>query len=130
MYLRWRTGYTLIEMIMVLIVLTIAAGVVAPSLMSPAPGSSLKEVVGNARDAAVRRGEMVRLEIDRVGVWQATVGTAGQTELLLSGRVRDASGTTMDLLLSPLGTCGPPPASIPAKSVTAFDPLTCEPRSK
>jgi prepilin-type N-terminal cleavage/methylation domain-containing protein len=130
MYLSRRTGYTLIEVIMVLIVLTIAAAVVAPSLLSPAPRSSLKEVVGSARDAAVRRGEMVRLRVDRVGLWQATVETGGQTELLISGRVLDATGTTMDLLFSPLGTCAPPPESIPAQSLAAFDPLTCQPRSK
>jgi len=104
---------------------------VAPSLLRPFRDqpSSLQTVVGTAREAAVRRAEMVRLHVDRSGAWQASAGISPTTEILMSGRLSDTRGS-LDLLFSPLGTCGPSPEAAPPEALGTFDPLTCEPRSR
>jgi prepilin-type N-terminal cleavage/methylation domain-containing protein len=120
-------GYTLLEVIVVLLLLAVAATVAAPSLLSPRPdqSSSLRTVVGNAREAAVRRGELLRLRIDRSGSWQVIAVSSPRSKLLMSGRIPD-TGETVDLLFSPLGTCAPTPEALPAQVLAALDPLTCQ----
>jgi prepilin-type N-terminal cleavage/methylation domain-containing protein len=126
-YLFRRGGYTLLEVIVVLVLLTIAAAVVAPSLLGSRPEglSSLEAVLERARESAVRRGELVRLRIDRSGAWQAVAGTGGQTELLMSGGLAEPEASPIDLIFSPLGTCAPAPESIPVQALVGLDPLTC-----
>lgn len=129
---RARTaGYTLIEVIVVLVILTIAAAIVAPSLLAPRPNesSSLTAVMGEAHAAAVRRAEMIRLQIDRSGAWQATAAPSGKPELLMSGRISPPE-SAIDLLFSALGTCGPTPEGGTPPAWVTFDPLTCEARSR
>jgi prepilin-type N-terminal cleavage/methylation domain-containing protein len=122
-------GYTLIEVIVVLVILTIAAAIVAPSLLVPHrnESSSLTAVIAQVHIAAVRRAEMVRLRIDRSGAWQATAHLSGSPELLMSGQLPDGSGGT-DLLFSPLGTCAPSAETGTPPAFVSFDPLTCEAR--
>jgi len=122
-------GYTLLEVIVVLLLLSIAATVVAPRLLFPKSdqASALRTTINNAREAAVGRGEMVRLRIDRSGAWQATAEGSPPTELLMSGRLSETRGA-VDLLFSPLGTCAPTLETLPAAALAAFDPLTCEAR--
>jgi prepilin-type N-terminal cleavage/methylation domain-containing protein len=124
-----RSGYTLLEVIVVLVLLAVAAAVVAPSLLDSRPdrSSALQTLVSQARAASVRRGVVVRLTIDRSGVWRATVGTGSQRELLMAGRLVDSPETATDLLFSPLGTCGPAVPSDP-QTLDEYDPLTCEER--
>jgi prepilin-type N-terminal cleavage/methylation domain-containing protein len=124
-------GYTLLEVIVVLVLFAVVATAVAPSLLSlrREQSSALYAVVGNARDAAVRRGEMVRLRVDRSGAWHASAGVTPQGELLMSGRLSDIR-EALDLLFSPLGTCALTPEAIPAQALAAIDPLTCEIRSR
>lgn len=131
MYPTRHLGYTLLEVIVVLVLLAVAATVVAPGFLSPRPeqSSSLRALVGNAREAAVLRGEMVRLRIDRFGAWRAIAGSSPRGELLMSGRLSDTSGA-VDLLFSPLGTCALTPETLSAQALAAFDPLTCEVRSR
>jgi prepilin-type N-terminal cleavage/methylation domain-containing protein len=123
-----RTGFTLVEVIVVLVLLTLAAAVVAPSLLRPrAEASELVSLVRSAREAAVRRGETVHLQIDRSGGWQATTEGSPPTELLMTGQLSDSQGA-VDILFSPLGTCAPTPETLPAQLLAGFDPLTCEAR--
>jgi prepilin-type N-terminal cleavage/methylation domain-containing protein len=126
-----RIGYTLIEVIVVLMLLTIAASVVAPALfLSPEQPSSTRIVIGSAREAAVRRGEMVQLRVDASGRWQVLSRAFLTAEPLLSGRLSNAPGNTTDLFFSALGTCAPSPESALVQPLTALDPLTCESQSK
>jgi prepilin-type N-terminal cleavage/methylation domain-containing protein len=120
-------GYTLIEMIVVLLLLTIAASVVAPSFILPRHDdeSSLRNIVQSGRAAAVRRGEIVRLRIAGSGQWQLI---AGRT-VLSSGRLSDTRGSA-ELLFSPLGSCGPVPEDPVPEALANLDPLTCEPPSR
>lgn len=123
-----RAGYTLVEIIVVLIILTVAAAVVAPSLFVPRRehSSTLRVVVGNTREVAVRRGEMVRLRIDRNGSWQAAAAGGPEGELLMAGQLSTPGESDTDLLFSPLGTCAPPPESSTPPAMAGFDPLTCD----
>lgn len=122
-----RSGYTLLEIIVVLVLLAVAAAVVAPSLLwpPPEPASEVRTLVDNARNASVRRGQVIRLTIDRAGMWRATVGTESHGELLMAGRLAAPPATFTDLIFSPLGTCGIAPGTDP-KPFTAYDPLICE----
>jgi prepilin-type N-terminal cleavage/methylation domain-containing protein len=125
--IRHSRGYTLIEMIVVLLLLTIAATVVAPSFILPRhdASSSLLDIVQSGRAAAVRRGELVHLHIAGSGEWQLTAGGT----VLSSGRVADTRGSA-DLLFSPLGSCGSVPEDPVPEALANFDPLTCEPPSR
>lgn len=110
-----------------LILLAVAATIVAPSLLPSRPEQpALGTLVERARDASVRRGQPVRLRIDRSGAWQAVAGTAPRSELLISGRLPDPPAGPIDLIFSPLGTCAPAVESDPAGSLAAYDALTCE----
>ncbi|MEO6055408.1 MAG: prepilin-type N-terminal cleavage/methylation domain-containing protein [Gemmatimonadales bacterium] len=123
-------GFTLLEVVVVLILLGIASAVVAPSLLvRPSPASAeamMQALVRNAREAAIRRGEMVRLTVHRSGEWQATAGTPPTRELLMSGRLTRPPVLPADLLFSPLGTCAPSIQSDGGAPFGAFDSLTCE----
>ena len=67
-----RRGFTLVEMLVVLVLLGLAAALVAPGFINtPAKRTTeLVELIGAARDAAVRRGEVVSLHVERSGAWQ------------------------------------------------------------
>jgi prepilin-type N-terminal cleavage/methylation domain-containing protein len=125
---RHNRGYTLIEMIVVLLLLTIAATVVAPSfLVAPKDASStLRTIVRNGRAAAVRRGEPVRLRISESGEWQISAAGDSSRDVVAAGRISDTRGSA-DLLFSPLGTCGSVPEDPMPDALASLDPLTCEP---
>lgn len=120
-----QRGFTLVELIVVLVILALGAAIVAPSLVSSASeaSSELSRLVGSAREAAVRRGETVQLRINQSGAWQIIAGAPPQGEILISGRLTDAPVDRLELVFSPLGTCGPAAES---GSVVDLDPLTCE----
>jgi prepilin-type N-terminal cleavage/methylation domain-containing protein len=125
--LRGKRGYTLIEMIVVLLLLTIAASVVAPSFILPRhdDASPLRSIVQSGRATAIRRGELVRLNIAGSGEWQLTAGGT----VLSSGRLSDTRGSA-DLLFSPLGSCGSVPEDPMPEALASFDPLTCDPPTR
>lgn len=121
-------GFTLVEVTVVLALLALAAAVVGPSLLwsHPETSAELPQLVRSVREAAVRCGQMVRLQIDRSGAWQAVAGIPPGNEVLMSGRLAGLSANPTDLIFSPIGTCGPGVASDPADALAAYDPLTCE----
>jgi prepilin-type N-terminal cleavage/methylation domain-containing protein len=124
-----QSGYTLVEVVVVLVLLAVAATVVAPSLLAPRPlqrSSPFVAVVRAVRETAVRRGEMVRLRIDRSGAWQALTGVPADSEVLLSGRLSTPGHSSADIVFSPLGTCGSSPESSPSEGFAGIDPLTCQ----
>ena len=125
--MKASAGFTLLEVVVVLVLLALAAAVVAPSLLSTHPenSSEIPALVGSTRQAAVRRGETVRLRIDRSGAWQAIAGTEPGGDLLMSGRLAGLPASPADLIFSPLGTCAPSIESAPSAALVT-DPLTCE----
>ena len=118
-----RSGYTLLEVMVVLVLLAVAAAVVAPSLLSSGPdrSSALPTLVATARAASVRRGEVVHLRIARTGDWQARAGTGTTSQLLMSGRLPDAPASAIDLIFSPLGTCA---SALESDAVESVPPST------
>ena len=129
MIVHRSSGYTLLEVIVVLVLLTIAAAVVAPSLYPPRLNdpASLGSVIGRGREAAVRRGELVRLHIGGTGFWQLSAGSTPET--LMAGRLQGTTEGSIDLVFSPLGSCGAAP-EVPPQIAAEIDPLTCEMRSR
>lgn len=120
-----QVGFTLVELIVVLLILALAAAIVAPSLISSRSDANteLSRLIGSAREAAVRRGELVILRTGRTGTWQIVAGPPPGDEILMSGQLTDPPADRVELVFSPLGTCGPPAESGPA---VGLDPLTCE----
>src|SRR3989442_4278135 len=71
-----RRGFTLVEMLVVLVLLGLAAALVAPAFVPTRARQTreLVELIGATRDAAVRRGEVVSLHVERSGAWQVEGG--------------------------------------------------------
>ena len=125
MRIRRRPGYTLVEMLVVMVLLAVAAAVVAPSLMFRREDSlSFSKLVATGRQAAIRRAEVLRLHIERSGDWELTEDSSSG-EILMRGRLSNTWGSA-DLLFSPLGTCGPSPEDLPSPALSQLDQLNCE----
>src|SRR2546426_8059701 len=125
-----RSGFTLIEMLVVLILMGLAAALVAPALLPHHHDqSALSALLGSAREVAARRGEVVYLHIDPTGQWRMEAGANPLAGTLATGSVPPfltASGT---LIASPLGSCAFHAPSAAAAAAVALDPLTCQIRS-
>lgn len=125
-----RAGFTLLEVIVVLLLLSIAAAVVAPSLLPSRaePVSELRTLVDLAAQQSVRQGQMLTLRIEPSGVWQILAGAAPARELLASGRLSQRLPDGVDLVLSPLGTCAPAAGRSASRALGTYDPIMCEGR--
>jgi prepilin-type N-terminal cleavage/methylation domain-containing protein len=122
-----RRGVTLIEMLVVIILIALAAGMVVPMLRSaPRPAPSLAGLIPGARDAAARRGETVRLRVSDNGDWRLTGDAAGDS--IAAGRVEPFEGLPLTLVVGPLGSCQlePEAAGPGGRRPPAIDPLTCQ----
>ena len=130
-----RRGFTLIEMLVVLVLIGVLAGLVGPALLpakdEPDP-NALAPVIDAAREAAVRRSETVYLRIEASGAWRIDGGASLEEGPLASGRIDDArlaDGTGATLVVSPFGSCAFDVRSARAARTLPLDPLTCELRS-
>ncbi len=121
-------GFTLVELLVVLTLLGMAAALVGPALIARPPDeeSATRRVVRGARELSARRGEAIRLRIDGGGAWRVE-GTVTPSEgPLAAGHIEAYEGAPFTLIVSPLGTCGFDVRSLGAASRIALDPLTCE----
>jgi prepilin-type N-terminal cleavage/methylation domain-containing protein len=127
-----RSGFTLVELLVVLVVMGLMVGLVAPSIIPRQERDerdSLAPVVRFAREAAVRRSETVHLSIDPSGAWRVDATSATGEPPLATGRVEHYAGGRATLIVSPIGTCAPDAASARAAQAFDLDPLTCELRA-
>jgi len=122
---RRRRGYTLLELLVVLILLGLSAAIVLPSLVTPhSDMTPLRELIAETQRVAAERGEVLYLHIDAGGTWQ--LGGAGALEGSLGhGRLPQSPGP-LTLIVSPLGSCAPDVASAGTGTARALDPLGCD----
>src|SRR5256885_15378628 len=73
--MRHRSGFTLIEILVVLILMGLVAVLVVPALFPRHHDqSALNALLVSAREVAARRGEVVYVHIDPTGDWRAEAG--------------------------------------------------------
>lgn len=119
-------GFTLIEMIVVLVIISLAAALVAPSLLSVhKAGPALNSLIPAAREAAARREEMIYLRIATSGEWTMEGAVSPSAGALASGHIDPFPGLPLTLIVSPLGTCSFDVRSASAAHVIRLNPLTC-----
>jgi prepilin-type N-terminal cleavage/methylation domain-containing protein len=122
-----ESGFTLVEIIVVLVVMVIAVGVVAPAFLPPEPAdaAALAEPLRVARRLALTRGETVYLDLRPTGDW-AVLGASSLSEgALARGRVERYDGPTATIVASPLGTCAYDIQTAAKGGGVPLDPLSC-----
>jgi type II secretion system protein H len=128
--MRHRSGFTLIEMLVVLILMGLVAALVAPALFPRHHDqSALNALLVSAREVAVRRGEVVYVHIDPTGEWRMEAGANPGQAPLANGRVEPFATAAVTLMVSPLGSCGFDVRSAAAVGAEVLNPLTCEIRT-
>jgi prepilin-type N-terminal cleavage/methylation domain-containing protein len=125
---RRRGGFTLVEVIVVLILLGLAAGLVAPAIIfrDGEKESQLAQVIGGTQDLAARRGESLHLHVVASGEWTVEGAASIEAGVIARGRIDGYGGPPFTLVVSPIGTCGFDVWSTEAALAFAVDPLTCE----
>ena len=125
-----RSGFTLIEMLVVLILMGLATALVVPVLLPPSRhDSALNALLASAREVAARRGEVVSLHIDATGQWRMVAAANPLGGTFATGSVQPFLTTPVTLIVSPLGSCAFDLRSAAAAAAVPLDPLTCEIRS-
>ena len=128
--MRHRSGFTLIEILVVLILMGLVAVLVAPALFPRHHDQSpLNALLLSARELAARRGEVVYVHIDPTGEWRMEAGAEPRQGPLATGRVPPFFTAAVTLMVSPLGSCGFDVRSAVAVGAGVLDPLTCEMRT-
>lgn len=123
-----RSGFTLLEVLVVLILLGVAAGLVAPALRPPPrpDESGVAVLVRRARQTAARRAETIYLGLSPTGAWRIDGAASLAEGALATGVVTDYTGPPATLVISPIGTCAFDLRSSAAASALPIDVLTCE----
>ncbi len=124
--MRSRDGFTLIELIVVLAILSLAAAVTLPALLRPRTGTTaVQTVIESARDAAASRGETVYLRIDPSGTWHMEGGGSPLESDGATGRIAPIATAPLTLLVAPAGSCAFDVRSSAAARGLTLDPLSC-----
>jgi prepilin-type N-terminal cleavage/methylation domain-containing protein len=125
-----RSGYTLLEIVVVLILMGLAAALVVPAVLPPREEDvpSLTALIKTARQSAVRRAEVVHLTITASGDWRLDGAASLVDGPFATGRLGAYDGPPATLVASPLGACAFDAFSSAATARIALEPLTCEVR--
>jgi prepilin-type N-terminal cleavage/methylation domain-containing protein len=126
MGMQARRGFTLVEVIVVLVVMSIAVAVVGVAFVPRRPDDleQLEALVQYARSTAVRRAETMRLDVAPSGAWVLRGSTAGG-DSVASGRVKRGLKERITVLFSAFGTCAPDLRSELAATPLPLDPTAC-----
>ncbi|HEV7366314.1 MAG TPA: prepilin-type N-terminal cleavage/methylation domain-containing protein [Gemmatimonadales bacterium] len=123
---RPARGFTLLEMLVVLLLIGMAAALAAPMLLRTNPArSGFDELIAIAREAAVKRGEVLYLRVSTSGQWSLEAASAPTADPLASGHVGSVGGP-FTLMISPNGSCMFDVPTVARGTALQLDPLTCE----
>ncbi len=114
-------------MLVVLVLLAVAAGLVAPAFLRP-PRASEPEfaaLVRRAQDVAAARGETVSLGLSVGGAWRLDGTAALGTGPIATGQLRGYGEPRGTLIVSAIGSCAWDVRSSAAARAMPLDPLTC-----
>lgn len=117
---------TLLELLVVLVLLGLAAAFILPVLQRPTRSADQITILERARSVAVRRGESVRLEFDATGAWTVSATADTTAAILLAGvatAATPASRIAQSIVISALGACLPEGNAVVGGS--AWDPTRC-----
>ncbi len=120
-------GFTLVEVLVVLVLVGLLVALTAPALLPPEPEAApTAELLRDARRLAARRSETVFLRVAPDGSWSLEGSSSRDAGPLARGRLAELAGPGFTLEVSPLGTCGLDAPSSAAVDLPV-DPLTCGP---
>ena len=122
--MRSRAGVTLLELLVVLVLLGLAAGLAAPVLRPRATAADdpTARTIAAARALALRRAESLRLDVGADGRW----AIVARGDSVLQRGALPPTGAALRLGISPLGVCVPE-AGDDGTSATAWDAASCTP---
>ena len=123
-----RSGFTLVEMVVVLLLISLSAVLVAPALFRQPKAAEppLAPLLRTTRETAVRRAEVVYLHIATGGEWRVQGAASPEQEALATGRLAGFGGPPLTLVFSPIGTCAFDARSAGIARTLILEPLTCE----
>jgi prepilin-type N-terminal cleavage/methylation domain-containing protein len=128
--MRRRRGFTLLEMLIVVVLLGMAAALAAPAILHSRPERpALTRLLPSARDTAARRGETIYLRISRSGDWWMEGASSAAGGAIAAGHVSPFPGLPLTIMISPLGSCAFDPRNGSGAQPIRLDPLTCQVRS-
>ncbi|MBC8087991.1 MAG: prepilin-type N-terminal cleavage/methylation domain-containing protein [Phycisphaerae bacterium] len=141
-----RTGVTLLELLVVLVLMAISAALVLPALSAKTvetrmpgdedgaatpggrqtylpPDAAISAVLTSARRAAVQRGEPVHLRVAADGVWAIVPLRGGAA--ISDGRASLPLLWLPDVVVDALGTCVLSQSVVAPATASAWDALAC-----
>jgi prepilin-type N-terminal cleavage/methylation domain-containing protein len=142
-----RRGVTLLELLVVLVLMALSAALVVPALSAPTTGAlrsdetmngklgsgatermdlgdlAIDPILTSARRLAIRRGEPLRVQIDRDGVWAIVPERGGSA--IDGGRTQPPTLWLPDVIVDALGTCVLFAEVVPPPGARAWDAMTC-----
>jgi prepilin-type N-terminal cleavage/methylation domain-containing protein len=127
-----RRGFTLLEIIVVLLLMALATALVAPAIGSRQPRSrdEVADLLQMARLAAVRRGEVVTVTVAASGQWRLDGDASAVDGPIASGQLGAKPAAALTVAVSPLGACAPGLDSASTALLASVDPLTCQPPAR
>jgi len=124
---RRTRGYTLIEVLVVLVLMGVAAALVVPAFRAPPrDGGQLTNVLLRARALAARRGEVMYLRVSASGNWILDGGATPLERDLAHGTLEPFARVPTTVIISPLGSCAMDASSAAAVGSLPLNSLTCE----
>lgn len=100
-------GLTLIEVVIVIAILAIAAAIVYPNIVRQDAPATLSEadLIEQAKAMAIARAEPVRLSVQMDGTWEIVSDASPGTSALAAGHLVEAPAHAVELRVTELGTC-------------------------
>ena len=100
-----RPGFTLLEVLVVLILLGVGFGLAVPAFVTPQDGATdgVQRILSTARRAAVRRAEAITVSIGPTGDW--TIDNGDRAASPETGTLDWEPGAQVRVRVSPLGAC-------------------------